>query len=113
MFGATVGEAASALNSSLKKISESECGVVLYLRQSEHNLDLVHQLETYALMHEKKMTFTEASRETGYGRHRDYGVGAQILHDLGLRKIKLLTNRPPRVQALEGFDLEVVGTVSL
>ena len=113
MFGAKIGEAESAIQSSLKKISESDCGVILYLRQSEHNLDLVHQLETYALMHEKQMNFSDASKETGYGRHRDYGVGAQILHDLGLRKIKLLTNRPPRVNALEGFDLEVVGTVAL
>ena len=113
MFGVKIGEAESAIQSSLKKISESESGVILYLRQSEHNLDLVHQLETYALMHEKKMSFPEAARETAYGRHRDYGIGAQILQDLGLRKIKLLTNRPPRFNTLEGFDLEIVGTVSL
>jgi 3,4-dihydroxy 2-butanone 4-phosphate synthase/GTP cyclohydrolase II len=55
----------------------------------------------------------EASLETGYGTDRDYGVGAQILHDLGLRRIQLLTNHPPKVAALEGFELEVVGNVPL
>jgi 3,4-dihydroxy 2-butanone 4-phosphate synthase/GTP cyclohydrolase II len=83
------------------------------LRQREHNLDLVHQLETYAVMQEKQIGFAEARKETGYGAGRDYGVGAQILHDLGLRQIKLLTNHPPRVNALEGFDLEVVDSIPL
>jgi 3,4-dihydroxy 2-butanone 4-phosphate synthase/GTP cyclohydrolase II len=55
----------------------------------------------------------EASAETGYGLNRDYGVGAQILHELGLRRIQLLTNHPPKVTALEGFELEVVGNVPL
>src|ERR1041384_7551024 len=55
----------------------------------------------------------EASLQTGYGSDRDYGVGAQILHELGLRRILLLTNHPPRVSALEGFELEIVGNVPL
>ena len=54
-----------------------------------------------------------SSVETGYGADRDYGVGAQILHDLGLRRILLLTNHPPRVAALEGFELELAGHVPL
>ena len=55
----------------------------------------------------------DASIETGYGANRDYGVGAQILHELGLSRILLLTNHPPKVAALEGFALEVVGNVHL
>jgi 3,4-dihydroxy 2-butanone 4-phosphate synthase/GTP cyclohydrolase II len=55
----------------------------------------------------------EASLQTGYGSDRDYGVGAQILHELGLRRILLLSNHPPRVSALEGFELEIVGNVPL
>jgi len=55
----------------------------------------------------------EASLQTGYGLDRDYGVGAQILHDLGLRHILLLSNHPPKVAALEGFELSVVGNVPL
>jgi 3,4-dihydroxy 2-butanone 4-phosphate synthase/GTP cyclohydrolase II len=64
-------------------------------------------------MQEKTLGKREASLETGYGTDRDYGVGAQILHDLGLRRIQLLTNHPPKVAALEGFELEVVGSVPL
>jgi 3,4-dihydroxy 2-butanone 4-phosphate synthase/GTP cyclohydrolase II len=64
-------------------------------------------------MQERSLTKQDASLETGYGVYRDYGVGAQILHDLGLRRILLLSNHPPKVAALEGFELEVVGNVSL
>jgi 3,4-dihydroxy 2-butanone 4-phosphate synthase/GTP cyclohydrolase II len=113
MFGARLGEASQAIQISLKKIAEAGAGVILYLRQREHNLDLIHQLQTYALMQEKNLDFQTARRETGYGSFRDYGIGAQILNDLGVRKIRLLSNRPPRVNALEAFDLEIVETVSL
>lgn len=113
LFGVKVGEAASQMQSALRKIGEAPRGVILYLRQRENNLGLVKQLETYKLMQEKMMTFSEATRITGYGANRDYGIGAQILHDLGLRKIRLLSNHPPRVNALEGFELEVVENVPL
>jgi 3,4-dihydroxy 2-butanone 4-phosphate synthase/GTP cyclohydrolase II len=113
MFGSKLGEASEAIQSALKKISEAGRGVILYLRQREHNLDLVNQLETYALMQQKNVDFSAAKKETGYGADRDHGVGAQILHDLGLRRINLLTNHPPHVNALEGFDLEVVGSIPL
>ncbi len=113
MFGSRLGEAALAINSSLKKIAKEEKGVILYLRQREHNLDLIHQLETYAVMQEKDLDFQDAKKETGYGKFRDYGIGAQILNDLGVRKIKLLTNHPPHVNALDAFNLEIVEVESL
>jgi 3,4-dihydroxy 2-butanone 4-phosphate synthase/GTP cyclohydrolase II len=113
MFGALIGDTGFQLQTSLEKIAAAGRGVVLYLRQREHNLDLVHQLKTYALMQERGLSAQEASVETGYGANRDYGVGAQILHELGLRRIQLLTNHPPKVAALEGFELEVVGNVPL
>ncbi|PYS69253.1 MAG: 3,4-dihydroxy-2-butanone-4-phosphate synthase [Acidobacteria bacterium] len=113
MFGSTIDDTGYQLRRALEKISEAGQGVVLYLRQSEHGLDLIHQLRTYALMQERGLSKTEASAETGYGLNRDYGVGAQILHELGLRRILLLTNHPPRVTALEGFELQVVGNVPL
>ena len=64
-------------------------------------------------MQERRLPKHEASLETGYGIDRDYGVGAQILHDLGVRRILLLSNHPPKVAALEGFELTVVGNVPL
>ncbi len=113
MFGSKIGDASSAIRSSLQKISQAGRGVILYLRQRENNLDLVNQLRTYKLMQEKGIDFSTAKRETGYGKLHDYGIGAQILKDLGLNRIKLLTNHPPRLSAIEAFDLEIVGTVGL
>ena len=113
MFGSLVGDSGFQLHAALEKIADEGRGVVLYLRQQRHGLDLVHQLKTYALMQERSLSFEEASVITGYGRGRDYGVGAQILHELGLKRIRLLTNNPPKVSALEGFDLEIVGNVPL
>ena len=113
MFGSALGEAAPAMQSSLRKIAKAKRGVLLYLRQRENNLDLVNQLRTYAMMQEKNIDFQTAKRETGYGKLHDYGIGAQILHDLGVKKIRLLSNHPPRISALEAFDLEIVDTVDL
>ncbi|MGZ8846148.1 MAG: 3,4-dihydroxy-2-butanone-4-phosphate synthase, partial [Pyrinomonadaceae bacterium] len=113
MFGSTIDDTGYQLRRALEKIAESKQGVVLYLRQSEHGLDLIHQLRTYQVMQERSVSKAEASAETGYGLNRDYGVGAQILHELGLRRILLLTNHPPKVTALDGFELEVVGNVPL
>lgn len=113
MFGSLIDDTGFQLHTALEKIGAAGKGVVLYLRQREHSLDLVNQLRTYAVMQERGVTKQEASLETSYGVDRDYGVGAQILHDLGLRRILLLTNHPPKVAALEGFELKVVGNVPL
>ena len=113
MFGSKLGEASQAIKTSLEKISQAGKGVILYLRQREHNLDLIHQLQTYAVMQEKGVNFSTARRMTGYGNFRDYGIGAQILNDLGVKKIRLLTNHPPKINAIEAFDLEIVETVAL
>jgi 3,4-dihydroxy 2-butanone 4-phosphate synthase/GTP cyclohydrolase II len=113
VFGSLMDDTNFQLHTALEKIAAAGRGVVLYLKQRQHGLDLLHQLRTYSLMRERNLTFEEASIETGYGANRDYGVGAQILHELGLRRIMLLSNHPPKVTALEGFELEVVGHVPL
>jgi len=113
MFGSLIDDTGFQLHTALEKIAAEARGVVLYLRQREHSLDLVNQLRTYSVMQERGINKRDASLETGYGIDRDYGVGAQILHDLGLRKILLLSNHPPKVAALEGFELSVVGNVPL
>jgi 3,4-dihydroxy 2-butanone 4-phosphate synthase/GTP cyclohydrolase II len=113
MFGSLIDDTGFQLHAALERIAAEGRGVVLYLRQRDNNLDLVHQLRTYQLMQERGLAKHEASLEAGYGTTRDYGVGAQILHELGLRRIQLLTNHPPRVAGLEGFELEIVGNVPL
>ena len=113
MFGCMLGEATPALKTSLEKVAAAGRGVILYLRQRENNLDLVNQLKTYSLMQETGIDFQAAKRETGYGKVHDYGIGAQILKDLGVSKIRLLSNHPPKINALEAFGLEIVETVGL
>jgi len=113
MFGSLIDDTGFQLHTALEKIAGAGRGVVLYLRQREHSLDLVNQLRTYNVMQQRGLSKHDASLETGYGVDRDYGVGAQILHDLGLREILLLSNHPPKVAALEGFELSVVGNVHL
>ncbi len=113
MFGSLIDDTGFQLHTALEKIAAEARGVVLYLRQREHSLDLVNQLRTYGVMQESGLSKREASLQTGYGVDRDYGVGAQILHELGIRKILLLSNHPPKVAALEGFELSVVGNVPL
>jgi 3,4-dihydroxy 2-butanone 4-phosphate synthase / GTP cyclohydrolase II len=113
MFGSLIDDTGFQLHTALEKIASEARGVVLYMRQREHSVDLVTQLRTYNLMQGKRISKRDASLETGYGIDRDYGVGAQILHDIGLRRILLLSNHPPKVAALEGFELSVVGNVPL
>jgi 3,4-dihydroxy 2-butanone 4-phosphate synthase/GTP cyclohydrolase II len=113
MFGSTLGEASTAMSSSLRQISDAGCGVILYLRQKDNNLDLVDQLRTYAVMNEKGVDLDTARLETGYGKLHDYGIGAQILKDLGIGKIRLLTNRAPKTATVEAYGLEIVETVSV
>jgi 3,4-dihydroxy 2-butanone 4-phosphate synthase/GTP cyclohydrolase II len=113
MFGVNLGEAAAAVETSLQQISDEGKGALVYLRQRENDLDLVNQLKTYSLMQERGLDFQTAKGETGYGKTHDYGIGAQILKDLGIAKIRLISNHPPRVNALDAFDLEIVETVRL
>ena len=113
MFGSLIDDTGFQLHTALEKIAAEARGVVLYMRQREHSLDLVNQLRTYSVMQESGVSKRDASLQTGYGIDRDYGVGAQILHDLGLRRILLLSNHPPKVAALEGFELSVAGNVPL
>ncbi len=63
-------------------------------------------------MQEKGIDFQSAKRETGYGKMHDHGIGAQILKDLGVSRIRLLSNHPPKVSAIEAFGLEIVETVN-
>ena len=113
MFGSMLGEASEAIRSSLLKIADKGLGVVLYLRQRGNSLDLVNQLRTYALMQSAGIDFQTAKQQTGYGKTHDYGIGAQILKDLGVSRIRLLSNHPPKVSAIDAFGLEIVETVGL
>ena len=95
------------LAAALEHISR-EGGVLLYLRQEGRGIGLPAKIHAYKLQ-EQGLDTIEANEKLGYGSDlRDYGMGAQILFDLGVRKMRLLTNNPKKVIGLEGYGLEIV-----
>ena len=101
------------LRAAQKRIGEEGRGVILYMRQEGRGIGIVNKIKAYALQ-DGGMDTVEANVELGFkADHRDYGVGAQILHDLGVREMRLLTNNPVKYRALKGYGLEIVDRVPL
>ncbi|HHT9153370.1 MAG TPA: GTP cyclohydrolase II, partial [Candidatus Hypogeohydataceae bacterium YC40] len=102
------------LHSALKMIQKEGRGVVLYMRQEGRGIGLENKLHAYALQEREGLDTVEANERLGFlPDKRDYGVGAQILKDLGIAKMRLLTNNPKKFKALEGYGLEIVERVPI
>lgn len=102
------------LQYAMQQVAEAGRGVIVYMRQEGRGIGLLNKLKAYKLQQEEGLDTVEANRRLGFAPDlRHFGIGAQILHDLGVRDIRLLTNNPRKVIGLEGYGLRIVERVPI
>jgi 3,4-dihydroxy 2-butanone 4-phosphate synthase / GTP cyclohydrolase II len=113
-FGSLRCDCGEQLNAAMKMIEEEGRGVILYMRQEGRGIGLKNKIKAYALQDDRGLDTVQANEALGFPPDlRDYGVGAQILVDLGVRKMRLVTNNPGKRAGIEGYGLTIVERVPL
>jgi 3,4-dihydroxy 2-butanone 4-phosphate synthase/GTP cyclohydrolase II len=113
-FGSLRCDCGEQLRAALKMIEDEDRGVLLYMRQEGRGIGLKNKIRAYGLQDEEGLDTVQANERLGFPPDmRDYGVGAQILHDLGVRKMRLITNNPGKRAGIEGYGLTIVDRVPL
>ena len=102
------------LQTALERIDQAGAGVVLYMKQEGRGIGLINKVKAYELQRTLGLDTIDANFKLGFPEDlRDYGVGAQILVDLGVKKIRLMTNNPKKMSGIEGYGLEIVEQVAI
>lgn len=113
IFGSCRCDCGSQLHNAMMMVENEGKGVVLYMKQEGRGIGLLNKLKAYKLQ-EEGLDTVEANLQLGFDMdNRDYGIGAQILHDLGIRKIRLITNNPKKRVGLMGYGLEIVDNIGI
>jgi 3,4-dihydroxy 2-butanone 4-phosphate synthase / GTP cyclohydrolase II len=114
IFGSLRCDCGDQLHRAMEMISKEGAGVLVYLRQEGRGIGLVNKLKAYELQQKQGMDTVEANRKLGFKDDlRDYGIGAQILRNIGVRKMRLLTNNPKKMVGLEGYGLSIVEQIPI
>ena len=114
IFGSMRCDCGNQLHKAMAMIAEEGSGVIIYLRQEGRGIGLVNKLKAYELQQKKGLDTVEANLHLGFKDDlRDYGIGAQMLRDIGVRKMRLLTNNPKKMVGLEGYGLSIVEQIPI